>query len=190
MRYASVVFAAAVSCLAGVFAIAPAKADVFDFSFGPGASGTFTTGAASPTDPGYELVTGLTFDVLSGKTDSGVSFSFKDQVGEFFVPGAAFNPTTEAFIHHGVLGEVFDDIGDFVIPSGLIDGPSFSERSLALSGLINSGGAIGDFTIPESLLIVKGTAPVPEPSTWVMMLLGFACLGWLAQTRGRKTSLA
>jgi hypothetical protein len=33
-RYASAIGAAVVSCVAGVFAIAPAKADVFDFSFG------------------------------------------------------------------------------------------------------------------------------------------------------------
>jgi hypothetical protein len=30
----------------------------------------------------------------------------------------------------------------------------------------------------------------PEPSTWAMMLAGFAGLGWLAHTRGRKTSPA
>jgi hypothetical protein len=33
-------------------------------------------------------------------------------------------------------------------------------------------------------------AAVPEPSTWAMMLAGFAGLGWLARTRGRKTSPA
>jgi hypothetical protein len=27
---------------------------------------------------------------------------------------------------------------------------------------------------------------VPEPSTWAMMLLGFAGLGWLARARRRK----
>jgi PEP-CTERM motif len=32
--------------------------------------------------------------------------------------------------------------------------------------------------------------PVPEPSTWAMMLMGFAGLGWLAQARRRKTSPA
>jgi hypothetical protein len=31
---------------------------------------------------------------------------------------------------------------------------------------------------------------VPEPSTWAMMLGGLAGLGWLARTRGRKTSPA
>jgi PEP-CTERM motif len=31
---------------------------------------------------------------------------------------------------------------------------------------------------------------VPEPSTWAMMLLGFAGLGWLARKRGRKITPA
>jgi hypothetical protein len=43
MRYASVIFTALLSCLAGVFANGPANAGVFAFSFGPGATGTFTT---------------------------------------------------------------------------------------------------------------------------------------------------
>jgi hypothetical protein len=31
---------------------------------------------------------------------------------------------------------------------------------------------------------------VPEPSTWAMMLLGFAVLGFLAHRRRRQTKLA
>ncbi len=31
---------------------------------------------------------------------------------------------------------------------------------------------------------------VPEPSTWAMMLLGFAGLGWLARLRRRKLTPA
>jgi hypothetical protein len=65
MRCASVIYAATVACLAGVFASASVRPDVFDFSFGPQATGTFTTGAAA-NDPGYELITGLTFDVFKG----------------------------------------------------------------------------------------------------------------------------
>jgi PEP-CTERM motif len=37
---------------------------------------------------------------------------------------------------------------------------------------------------------VTGSGTVPEPSTWAMMLAGFAGLGWLAHTRRRKTSPA
>jgi hypothetical protein len=48
---------------------------------------------------------------------------------------------------------------------------------------VNSGD--GSITIAPA----AGSA-VPEPSTWAMMLAGFAGLGWLARTRGRKTSSA
>jgi PEP-CTERM motif len=44
------------------------------------------------------------------------------------------------------------------------------------------GGGGGSF--------VWETGVVPEPSTWAMMLTGFAGLGWLARARGRKTSPA
>jgi hypothetical protein len=49
---------------------------------------------------------------------------------------------------------------------------------------VNSGN--GSITITS----LTTTTAVPEPSTWAMMLAGFAGLGWLARTRGRKTSLA
>jgi hypothetical protein len=43
----------------------PASADVWSFSFGPTAYGTFTTGAAA-VDPSYFLITDLTFTLLAG----------------------------------------------------------------------------------------------------------------------------
>jgi hypothetical protein len=111
MPLGSAFFAAVISCLTGVFANASAKADVFDFNFGPDAMGTFTTGPAA-NDPGYELITGLTFDALSGSTDSGIQFAFNDVVAKDLQPGAAFNPTTGAFINHAA-GQTFNNIGFF-----------------------------------------------------------------------------
>lgn len=64
------------------------KAATFDFSFGSGVDGTFTTGAVSPTDPGYHLVTGLTFDLLSGTDLNGNPFSFTGLVASTLAPGA------------------------------------------------------------------------------------------------------
>ena len=55
-----------------------------------------------------------------------------------------------------------------------------------------------DFSITEGLQTVDGggipglyigvitTAAVPEPSTWAMMLAGFAALGWAGYRAGRK----
>jgi hypothetical protein len=179
MRYASVIFATA---LAGVFANASAKADVFGFSFTPQAAGTFTTGAPA-TDPGYELITGLTFDALSGSTESGVQFAFNDVVAKDFRPEAAFNPTTGAFINHAD-GKTSNNIGLFFLSTeeGLvsIDGPSFSQVSVHLIGTILSAqGSSDPFDINGPLRITpKAGTPVPEVSTWAMMLLGFAWLGF------------
>lgn len=40
------------------------------------------------------------------------------------------------------------------------------------------------------LNMVQYTPPVPEPSTWAMMILGFACLGFLAYRRRPQLSFA
>jgi PEP-CTERM motif len=175
------VFAAAVACLTSVVCVSAPKADVFDFSFGPGAFGTFTTGAASPTDPGFDLITGLTFDLLSGMTDGGDSFSFTNVIGSQFQDGAAFNPATDAFINH-FGGLTVTNIGDFDLsPFAIsIDGISFRQASGVLSGTLG----FDRFDIAEPLTITKETA-VPEPSTWTMMLVGFAGLGF-ASYRARK----
>jgi hypothetical protein len=39
-------------------------------------------------------------------------------------------------------------------------------------------------------LVINPTGGVPEPSTWAMMALGFAGLGFAAFRQGRKTSVA
>jgi hypothetical protein len=179
---ANAVFAATVSCLATVFANASAKADVFDFRFGPGVLGTFTTGAAA-SDPGYELITGLTFDLLSGKTINEVSFSFTDEVGSAFAPGAAFNPTTDAFINHAN-GSTLDDIGSFDTPAAVIIGSSFSQLSGSLKGALLS--TVDIFVISASLEITHPTPPVPEPSTWALMVAGFAGLGFVGYRQTRR----
>jgi hypothetical protein len=55
-------------------------------------------------------------------------------------------------------------------------------KDQVLTAGVNSGnGSISIDLLPPA---------VPEASTWAMMLAGFAGLGWLAHTRGRKTSPA
>jgi PEP-CTERM motif len=57
--------------------------------------------------------------------------------------------------------------------------------SLFTDQVLNAGVNRGDGSISVDLL-----RTVPEPSTWAMMLMGFAGLGWLAHMRKRKTSPA
>jgi PEP-CTERM motif-containing protein len=43
---------------------------------------------------------------------------------------------------------------------------------------------------PEDLALSVTVTQVPEPSTWAMMLAGFAGLGFLAYRGSRKTQAA
>ena len=43
---------------------------------------------------------------------------------------------------------------------------------------------------PEDLVLSVTVTPVPEPSTWAMMLAGFAGLGFLSYRASRKTTAA
>jgi hypothetical protein len=186
MRYATAICATALSGLACVFANAPAKADVFDFSFGPDAIGTFTTGAAA-NDPGYELITGLTFTHL---VDPENNFSLPKMTGQNFASGAAFNSPTDAFINHS-LGGTFNNIGDFKIVGsgalGIVQGDSFAQFSTALTANIN--GAL--FVVPAALEIAQSpTTAIPEVSTWAMMLLGFGGIAYAGFRRSSKARLA
>lgn len=44
----------------------------------------------------------------------------------------------------------------------------------------------GDFLVSTESL--TGTAAVPEPSTWAMMLIGFAGLGYASRRASRKSA--
>jgi hypothetical protein len=168
-----------------VFASAPAKADVFEFNFGPDVSGTFTTGAASSVDPGYELITGLTFTTFN-PPNLKVIPPPGNWVASHFQPDAAFNPSTDAFINHAG-GKTVDDIGGFGITSvknglikGIINGSSFEETSGSIDGRIAVRAYVEAFSVEAPLEISKSLTPIPEPSTWAMMLLGLAGLGLTA----------
>jgi hypothetical protein len=43
---------------------------------------------------------------------------------------------------------------------------------------------------PEDLVVSVTTTPVPEASTWAMMLAGFAGIGFLGYRASRKTAAA
>jgi PEP-CTERM motif len=45
--------------------------------------------------------------------------------------------------------------------------------------------------LPENIKIfVRSDLDVPEPSTWAMMILGFAGIGFMAYRRSRKNAMA
>jgi hypothetical protein len=77
--------------------------------------------------------------------------------------------------------------GTLQIPGAGGGGGGSYLASLFKDQVLTTGGA----SRGDGLISITSLAPVvPEPSTWAMMLMGFAGLGWLAHTRRRETSPA
>ena len=94
-----------------------------------------------------------------------------------------------SFIFHGtdVLAVGGGGGGTLQIPGAGGGGGGSYLASLFKDQVLTTGGA----SRGDGLISITSLAPVvPEPSTWAMMLMGFAGLGWLAHTRRRETSPA
>jgi hypothetical protein len=87
------------------------------------------------------------------------------------------------------------DITTLIFPAGYMSGAALSDSSTYLGATISSLGLTpGAYVInwgsgdhADTLTVdVAGPPAVPEPSTWAMMALGFAGLGFLGyrKTRG------
>ena len=186
--------------LAAVIAIAglgpSAHADsVYSFSFGSHATGTFISGAASPDDPGFFLVTAFQVNTFTDATLGPVPVAIDATSSGQFAPEAAYDPTTDTFVNH-FGGGTFPNLGDIgntgqgELPAGTINGqaafvlgPSFSSGSTALT--IQSSGANGNLYTANGTLVVTSQA-VPEPSSLVLFGLGIVgSITWLRHRRVR-----
>jgi hypothetical protein len=65
----------------------------------------------------------------------------------------------------------------------------FSTNMISWS-VTDATGTAGDIINPVTSDLIGIPAGVPEPSTWAMLLIGFAGLGFLAHRRRRETKLA
>jgi hypothetical protein len=121
--------------------------------------------------------------------------------------GATINTITLSFFNSGggLVGSITNDLGALVYPNaqpgqgsaGFLIGvaPSDVVELAYLQNLLTLAGAGGRVGIYASLSGVDGGADtftalgvgaVPEPSTWAMMILGFAGVGFLAYRRKKE----
>jgi hypothetical protein len=134
--------------------------------------GQILTGPALPDSSNIDVYTGIT--PITGPANFGSG------------PGALANSGNGDIVGvHGFFGEI-------VVPGGYVSGGSLSDTSSYDARTFSSLGVTPgryEWTwgsgANQNFTLVIGT--VPEPSTWAMMLLGFAGLG-LAGWRHRRTA--
>jgi len=161
--------------------------------------GGFETGAMSPVDPGYYLLTSMTFTYFVDHWNT-VHLANLTTTEFFDDVYAAFNPATQRFISHW-WGYTFPDIGGDPVYSGELDG---------VSGLYNIGpgiagsdaGIYGDTTVwvhgwtvdffshYNNFHAIAITPPpsVPEPATWAMVIGGFGLVGGVMRSRHKAAA--
>jgi PEP-CTERM motif len=135
----------------------------------PSAGYTFSFGAFSPPD-GY---LGIIFFTLTDLTTGTVAYSTSTEdlmTTSFYVPGSDFAPDN-SYVEELVFS-TRDEISD--------------PTCVGAEGQCPSLGEIGWDSRTEAFF----TTGVPEPSTWVMMLIGFGGLSYAAFRRGAKAQTA
>ncbi|WP_024516222.1 PEP-CTERM domain protein [Bradyrhizobium sp. Tv2a-2] len=165
--------------------ITPAKAAVvetFDWSLtGPSASSGGIPDPASGTLVATEGTDGA-WTVIS------VSGTVTEKAGTFAITGPISFFLSDNIIYPA--GTTTLSTGGFAFQAS--NGEQFDIFSFYGQGSTPSGNAYGEFTSADGFGVgtFTLTAAVPEASTWVMMILGFAGLGVMAYRRGSQLSFA
>jgi hypothetical protein len=153
--------------------------------------GPFIDSVEGPGDLGHSW--------FSSNGAAGITFTFNKAVlghlptdaGIVWTDGDAPNRTFKAYDQNGVLlGTIVDSTQKFFSTGG--DGDPSNYRFF---GATNAGGISSIFIANDSggievddLQFGFLSSNIPESSTWAMVLLGFAGLGFAAYHRGRKDS--
>ena len=166
----------------------PAKATTFDWSFsGPGVSGSGTLDATFLSGVTYQVnsITGT----ANGDPISGLDGSYAAPDNKVF-----YSPTAPFPVVVDGLGLAFDVNAaipysiDLYQDGGLYTGPPWACGNLYC--LVSGTVGAGDPLVPlDSLVLTPVVAAVPEPSTWAMMILGFAGVSFMAYRRKSKPAL-
>jgi PEP-CTERM motif len=138
--------------------------------------------AATPWIVGFYQTTNTT---STGFVDEGGTITSIDPFGSTFTQALGVNDLGEIV---GVYNDAMGAQHGYIDNGGVFTGfdPPGS-ASTTINGLNDKGDIVGFYTNPasDSVIGFVGT-PVPEPSTWAMMLAGFAGLGLLGYCKARR----
>ncbi|HSR01114.1 MAG TPA: PEPxxWA-CTERM sorting domain-containing protein, partial [Sphingomicrobium sp.] len=82
-------------------------------------------------------------------------------------------------------------VGTYGLATGQAGGPNFSGDAITFGVLSTTNNSFGtsQSQVYDNLDVNVTFSPaVPEPSTWAMMILGFAGLGFMSYRRKAKTA--
>jgi hypothetical protein len=147
-----------------------------DFASSPGSFTNVYFGNSAGSTIGFEITNGDVFQP-GGVGPFPLSYSFATNT----------NTTTGVTgIEFALAESLFEGpVGSTGINAGLHPGDQLMLRISQSFGYTAVGG---DSTGPDRLGVVTLTGAVPEPSTWAMMILGFAGVGFMAYRRKRNGS--
>jgi hypothetical protein len=138
-----------------------------------------TTTSSPPLSLGSMTLQNVTFDNPSGDVfDLQVIFTSPGDGSNSFVANLTGSIAKGFGVGGRVAGTVTVDFG--AGQTIAYDGGSFTLTvdDLSLNGTTTTGEITGEISN-----VVTGVAAVPEPSTWAMMILGFAGIGFMAHRR-------
>ena len=190
--------------MAAMATSADAATVLFNFDAHTGVLGnaqTYTSGAYTITASGFRSDGGLAtalFGKNAGGDENGVGLN-DDPSGEHEITGTNFiqidvskltGTGPYSFVMGSTVGEgwrVFgSNVSDFFSGSPLLTG-SDEGVSHALTG----GFKFYDFqSTSGNVLLGSFTAAVPEPATWIMMILGFGSVGLLLRSKRGQLATA
>lgn len=152
----------------------PASAALFNFSQGGYADGATVVGSFVGTDSNSDgQISAFDGEV----TDFSAAFS-----GNSLVSALAFDFSDLFGLVYDLDGDIGDGITLDVEGISAVDGVtgySTGPGPLALCDGINTCGSVTDAEgVSETTELVLVTQGIPEPATWVMMLIGFGAVGY------------
>jgi hypothetical protein len=179
--------------IAGMVSFAlPARAAIYDFTLvgGPNDPSVFASGTFATNTTNDLVVSGSgTFSIspVSGEfstflpVSTTASFTSDNVFPIDSAAGLLFQGTTDTNFFANIFAPTGNTlgVGTFDAWFAAVDGGGYLVGSLSFPGACNDCVADGLLTI----------AAVPEPSTWAMMILGFAGIGFAAYRRKSKLAL-